>query len=440
MGVGRNEPCPCGSGKKYKRCHGATESVSAPRNGAGDTITMTVRGSFTEYGKELLGEIARQNAFQQLIRRINDDLREEGIPIPDRPKAAILAARKETAQASPGSAYSPADLTGRIQGWYEQHYRGALSPAVRIETEADFQRHIEQIDEKLRATSVPIPGRPLAALHEFSVLTRSELAICSLDREPVHGRYLGDDLSIRIARWYEERYGDRILMENKDGQVVVLLREDPWVMKLPWILGGGRGPNFICGYGRATTLPTEPVLYRLGDAPPPPSDYNVLDSIDGLPDGLARVLTQAECDSILKAFLVGRDAYTRFGLAGRDGLLSLVRGDLEAAVAHLTGRIRQSGLSQWASLQGTEKVLKHYLKTILGSYKTGHKLSDLEKEAVTAGLPPLDPTWLPAVQCSASVRYGEVPVSLTQAVAAHHASLRVISHVLAALPPASHRS
>jgi len=22
-GVGRNDPCPCGSGKKYKKCHGA---------------------------------------------------------------------------------------------------------------------------------------------------------------------------------------------------------------------------------------------------------------------------------------------------------------------------------------------------------------------------------------------------------------------------------
>jgi len=22
--VGRNDPCPCGSGKKYKKCHGAT--------------------------------------------------------------------------------------------------------------------------------------------------------------------------------------------------------------------------------------------------------------------------------------------------------------------------------------------------------------------------------------------------------------------------------
>jgi preprotein translocase subunit SecA len=25
--VGRNEPCPCGSGKKYKKCHGATEAT-----------------------------------------------------------------------------------------------------------------------------------------------------------------------------------------------------------------------------------------------------------------------------------------------------------------------------------------------------------------------------------------------------------------------------
>ena len=23
--IGRNEPCPCGSGKKYKKCHGAIQ-------------------------------------------------------------------------------------------------------------------------------------------------------------------------------------------------------------------------------------------------------------------------------------------------------------------------------------------------------------------------------------------------------------------------------
>ena len=25
--LGRNDPCWCGSGKKYKKCHGATETV-----------------------------------------------------------------------------------------------------------------------------------------------------------------------------------------------------------------------------------------------------------------------------------------------------------------------------------------------------------------------------------------------------------------------------
>ena len=26
--VGRNDPCPCGSGKKYKKCHGAMDSTA----------------------------------------------------------------------------------------------------------------------------------------------------------------------------------------------------------------------------------------------------------------------------------------------------------------------------------------------------------------------------------------------------------------------------
>jgi uncharacterized protein len=27
-GVGRNEPCPCGSGLKFKRCHGRSNALS----------------------------------------------------------------------------------------------------------------------------------------------------------------------------------------------------------------------------------------------------------------------------------------------------------------------------------------------------------------------------------------------------------------------------
>ncbi|PYV34458.1 MAG: hypothetical protein DMG22_06125 [Acidobacteria bacterium] len=27
--IGRNDPCPCGSGKKYKKCHGAAATAAA---------------------------------------------------------------------------------------------------------------------------------------------------------------------------------------------------------------------------------------------------------------------------------------------------------------------------------------------------------------------------------------------------------------------------
>src|ERR1700731_4650253 len=28
--IGRNQPCPCGNGKKYKRCHGAYTAIASP--------------------------------------------------------------------------------------------------------------------------------------------------------------------------------------------------------------------------------------------------------------------------------------------------------------------------------------------------------------------------------------------------------------------------
>jgi uncharacterized protein YecA (UPF0149 family) len=35
--VGRNDPCPCGSGKKYKKCHGAAVTAAAGASAAGDS-------------------------------------------------------------------------------------------------------------------------------------------------------------------------------------------------------------------------------------------------------------------------------------------------------------------------------------------------------------------------------------------------------------------
>ena len=41
--VGRNDPCPCGSGKKYKRCHGGPASSTLP---SGSALQTAIRSQF----------------------------------------------------------------------------------------------------------------------------------------------------------------------------------------------------------------------------------------------------------------------------------------------------------------------------------------------------------------------------------------------------------
>jgi hypothetical protein len=40
--VGRNDPCPCSSCKKYKRCHGRAAAWDTPRHAAGHNATASV--------------------------------------------------------------------------------------------------------------------------------------------------------------------------------------------------------------------------------------------------------------------------------------------------------------------------------------------------------------------------------------------------------------
>jgi hypothetical protein len=42
--LGRNDPCPCGSGKKYKKCHALSESGAAPASSAAPRVDATAIG------------------------------------------------------------------------------------------------------------------------------------------------------------------------------------------------------------------------------------------------------------------------------------------------------------------------------------------------------------------------------------------------------------
>lgn len=68
--VGRNEPCPCGSGKKYKRCHGvdAAPKLSLPVEAAGTAQTGAAGGAFdpSKMDPEMMQQMTK--ALQRLPR------------------------------------------------------------------------------------------------------------------------------------------------------------------------------------------------------------------------------------------------------------------------------------------------------------------------------------------------------------------------------------
>lgn len=64
--VGRNDPCPCGSGRKYKLCHGAlTAAVPAPRAGATPEIESMIAQAMTAHQR---GDLpAAEMGYQQVL-------------------------------------------------------------------------------------------------------------------------------------------------------------------------------------------------------------------------------------------------------------------------------------------------------------------------------------------------------------------------------------
>jgi hypothetical protein len=82
--VGRNDPCPCGSGKKYKQCHGpidaARQSEQRQLRQASDSLTAKVMDAAPQFADEFGGALARfwnnTHTVQDMDRL--DDLEERG--------------------------------------------------------------------------------------------------------------------------------------------------------------------------------------------------------------------------------------------------------------------------------------------------------------------------------------------------------------------------
>jgi hypothetical protein len=278
---------------------------------------------------------------------------------------------------------------------------------------------MESVDAGLRRENVPFEMRSLAALSMIAREYRVELPGWCEDRDPRPGEYSGVDLTIRVVRWIDDRYGARQGMDLRPGRTVVLIRGDVWEAWLPRLLGSH--VLFASATRPSDDIPAVQVDSGL------PARYNILDSITDLASGLRRSLVPAETREILANFTSAfEDFYLIEQVKGLE-LARQARHDYDATVHHLLAGA--NGQARWSALQAAEKMLKAFIVDAGEEPPKTHELERVAVKAVELGMGELPKALLTAAQCNPAVRYGELRVSRQEAVEAHYASLDIGAHV-----------
>lgn len=99
----------------------------------------------------------------------------------------------------------------------------------RIRNKDEFEKLMQEVDKELCKKSIPIPGREIAALGEVAKFFGTSLFGGPLSTGPVPGVYEGESLSAHVFQWIQNRYGNRLKIEFKNGLSIILLRGDPWL-------------------------------------------------------------------------------------------------------------------------------------------------------------------------------------------------------------------
>lgn len=288
-------------------------------------------------------------------------------------------------------------------------------PPLIIQSEEEFLSLMEDIDREMIADNIKISARPLIA--GLYVTKRYNISLNPIppNRPPKKDCFDPLEISIRIHKWIEQRYGERTKVYFHTGRVVFPLRGDLYVIRCPKTYGTVR---FVCDPNTAGDKRA-----RIGKNKPP--ICNILDSIEDLTINFAKSLNAEEVIKITAAFISGMGAYMSLEAISDLDYVNEATGDLDAAVSHLTSNRPQAGLSKWASLQAVEKLVKAYISQKGEKIKRTHSLNRLFEQAKELGLIVPPQMYIDDVQCSAGVRYGETPVSVEDAVKAHLVSLEI---------------
>lgn len=295
-------------------------------------------------------------------------------------------------------------------------------------TQEEFHSVMEQIDAQLRAANVPIHARALHAAGDYSKLFELEIPMSLGPDKGSPGIYTGANAAAHIRNWFDDRYGDRQNIYMGPGSTIIILRGDPWEIRLPRIYGRVR-----CVVERDLSRYANEPKFRTDGQPP---ITNLLTLINHFPTGLAARLSDEECFNILDLFKRSLDCMHAIEYIAGNPYVAEALADIDASVRHIFSVPPHFGQSKWSSAQAAEKLLKSYLKVKDLSFPFTHDIQGLAALTITGGMKPLEQGVIDQLQTRAAIRYGDEPVSLVAAVAAHHASLVVGRHVSETLIPA----
>ena len=290
---------------------------------------------------------------------------------------------------------------------------------MKIRNHAEFDALMIDIDQVMQRKDLPISARPLHAIGEVARRTRMQIPVAGpFEMLPVPGDYTGSSLAGHIERWMEDRYGSRLKVDFSYGYTAILLRGDPWLVRVPVIWG-----DFEVVADRDLSKTFGGWVVNKPGEPRREVQVNILRLVQDLPQGLASVLHRSEMRELTREFMVSHDLHRDIDGYHRDDSLALAAvGDLQSGARRAVGRSDEYGLSRWDSLQAAEKFIKLFLSQRRQTFPRTHKLSELFIEAQKYGLEAPPPALIDEIQCDASVRYERTSFSPTNVVRAHRAS------------------
>ena len=285
----------------------------------------------------------------------------------------------------------------------------------------EFNSLMEKIETELIEENVPIHFRQIEAVRKVCMKFGIDLELVSHDVAPLPKKFEGESLSARIRDWYEERYGDRLKIDFGPGQAAILLRGDPWKIKFPLLLGSFK---IVCDpdiekYRNFEILSIRQIEYVC----------NPLICIDSMTTSLANSLNNDELRHIERFFLSALKTLHLLQDIKYKVFIPEATSDLQSAVSSLFPRTVHYGQSKWSSLQFLEKLLKCYLELKSVNYPRNHNLTELTELAENIGLSSLSRQLINKIECAAGVRYGEIPVTLFEAIEAHHVTLELCKQI-----------